>query len=480
MRTQKVEHLKVNGGRYYYRRRVPTKHQKTLGIKNWNRPCGKVSYQQAVVLVTEWTAKHDAMIEALDNPETAIQVRQETEADMMAPLVAGMVKAQRAGSLPPSFDPLDAARAGYEAASTNPNFDDQDRLVRFRAIHESSFGSHVVPPTNPDERDEFDLVKRKLERRITELGGNPNTITAMSEAYFKKNQIKTEGRNKYRRVIKRLIAQVGDIPLEHLNADRLREFRDAQPEETKASSLQSLFTPIRGMFKYAIGEGKISDNPMPAVVLKPEKRSTQMRKYQPFSPAEVRRIFAAMDEFWGSPMRGLSEERRLAIHMVCRVQAFTAMRPKEVLHLLPENVTDKSLVVIGSKTEGSDRSIPLHPAISDFPDFFHAGGFDTFLSQEKDRVQSVRHNFANLIRSRMDPPILDKKKVLYSWRSTFSNAMRRARASEDMRRAILGHEVAGSLAHYDDGPQFFKKREWVRASDPRIDYPDPGEDDDLD
>jgi hypothetical protein len=323
MRTQKVEHLKVNGGRYYYRRRVPTKHQKTLGIKNWNRPCGKVSYQQAVVLVTEWTAKHDAMIEALDNPETAIQVRQETEADMMAPLVAGMVKAQRAGSLPPSFDPLDAARAGYEAASTNPNFDDQDRLVRFRAIHESSFGSHVVPPTNPDERDEFDLVKRKLERRITELGGNPNTITAMSEAYFKKNQIKTEGRNKYRRVIKRLIAQVGDIPLEHLNADRLREFRDAQPEETKASSLQSLFTPIRGMFKYAIGEGKISDNPMPAVVLKPEKRSTQMRKYQPFSPAEVRRIFAAMDEFWGSPMRGLSEERRLAIHMVCRVQALT-------------------------------------------------------------------------------------------------------------------------------------------------------------
>lgn len=163
MRTQKVDHLKINGGRYYYRRRVPIRHQKTLGIKNWNRPCGKVSYQQAVVLVTDWTAKHDAMIKALDNPETAIQVRQETEADMMAPLVADMVKAQRAGSLPPSFDPLDAARAGYEAASTNPKFDDQDRLVRFRAIHEASFGSHVAPPTDPDERDEFDLVKRKLE-----------------------------------------------------------------------------------------------------------------------------------------------------------------------------------------------------------------------------------------------------------------------------------------------------------------------------
>ncbi len=143
MRTQKVEHLKINGGRYYYRRRVPKKHQKTLGIENWNHPCGKVTYQQAVVLVTEWARKHDALIAALDNPETALQVRQETEADMMEPLVTGLVKAQKAGTLPSSFDPLDAARAGYEAVSTNQTFDDQDRLARYRAILDSSFGPHV-------------------------------------------------------------------------------------------------------------------------------------------------------------------------------------------------------------------------------------------------------------------------------------------------------------------------------------------------
>ncbi|WP_271437093.1 tyrosine-type recombinase/integrase [Lentibacter algarum] len=480
MPAHTVDHLKVNGGRFYYRRRVPIRHQKTLGIKNWNRPCGKVSYQQAVVLVTNWAAKHDALIVALDNPETATRVRQETEADIMAPHVAGMINAQITSTLPSSFDPLSAARAGYEAASTNPKFDDQDRLVRFRAILDASFGSHVTPPADLDERDEFNLVKRKLERRINELGGNPNTITAMSEAYFKQSGIKPEVRNKYRRVIKRLIAEVGDIPLDHLTADRLREFRDTVPDDGKASALQSLFTPIRGMFKYALGEGKITENPMPSVVLKREKRSTQMIKWKPFSPAEVRRIFAAMDEVWGSPLRGMDDKRRLAIHMACRVQAFTAMRPKEVLHLLPENVTDKSLIVVESKTEGSDRSIPLHPEIADFPAFFHAGGFDTFLSQKKDRAQTVRHNFTKLIREKMDPPIIHEKKVLYSWRSTFSNAMRRAGADGEMRRAILGHKEAGALAHYDDGPEFFKKRKWIKASDPRIDYPDPGEDDDLD
>jgi hypothetical protein len=45
---KKILHLKENGGRYFYRRRVPERHQKTLGIKMWNRPCGNVSYQKAV------------------------------------------------------------------------------------------------------------------------------------------------------------------------------------------------------------------------------------------------------------------------------------------------------------------------------------------------------------------------------------------------------------------------------------------------
>ena len=88
MRTQKVDHLKVNGARYYYRRRVPTRHQKTLGIKNWNRPCGKVSYQQAVVLVTEWAAEHDALLSRLDDPTVAEKTRYSTEVRLLeAPMM---------------------------------------------------------------------------------------------------------------------------------------------------------------------------------------------------------------------------------------------------------------------------------------------------------------------------------------------------------------------------------------------------------
>jgi integrase len=233
-------------------------------------------------------------------------------------------------------------------------------------------------------------VKRKLGRRISAIAGDPNTISAVAEQYYNFSGITDQVRYKYRRTIAKLTDQVGDIPLSHLNATKLREFRDIQSSSMTATYLKSMFTPVRGIFPYAVTNDIIDLCPMPSVPMPKEKRSVQMRKWQPFTPKEAQRIFEAMDRHWGTSVRGLSDKRRLAIHMAVRVQAFTCMRPKEVLTLRPENVTTKWIKVIGSKTVGSDRTIPLHPEIADFPAFYHAGGFDTFKSQKKDQVQTVR------------------------------------------------------------------------------------------
>ncbi len=146
---------------------------------------------------------------------------------------------------------------------------------------------------------------------------------------------------------------------------------------------------------------------MGSVKLKHDKRSTQQRKWKPYSPEQVQMLFQSMEQFWGKRLRNLSDERRKAVWMSVRVQAFTAMRPKEVQWLKPEDVTDRWIRVQDSKNPESDRVIPLHPEISDFPAFFHAGGLKCFETQTKDRVQSVRHNFARLTRELMDPPLDD-------------------------------------------------------------------------
>ena len=122
--------------------------------------------------VAEWTATHDAIIKLLDDPQMAETVPQETESHKMKPAISGMIKAVQKDILPTEFDPLDAAVAGLKAADQNIEFDNQVRLIRYRAISEAAFGTHVAVPTDPDRRDGYDLVKRKLERRVAGIAGD--------------------------------------------------------------------------------------------------------------------------------------------------------------------------------------------------------------------------------------------------------------------------------------------------------------------
>ncbi|MEP3946535.1 phage integrase SAM-like domain-containing protein [Ascidiaceihabitans sp.] len=487
--NKKVSHLKNNNGSWTYRRRVPERHHETLGFKMWNRPCGDVSYQEAVVMVTKWAREDDLRIKELDNPEVGQQVRLDTEHARWAPYVERLTEgwsdlendpeaysnivdadgAERVLDIAP-IDPLQLAKEGIMSIDANRTYDDAARLVRYQSILTACFGEHIDRPTDLDKRDEFELVKRKLERRVADLAGDPNTISAVAENYYKNNQIKPGVLRKYRGNISKLTASLGDIPISHVTPAMLRRFRDEQAATMKPSSLASVFTPIRGMFTYAIEEELITTNPAQSVKLPKDKRSIHEKKWTPFPPKEMQRLLSAMDQFWGEPRRGLSDERRLAIFMVCRVMAYSAMRPVEVIRLEPEDVSDEWIKVRESKTPSSYRTIPLHPKISDFPAFVANDGLSTFRRLKTDQVEPVRYNFRRLTRNLMDPPISDKKKVVYSLRSTFSNAMRRAGAGPDVRRAILGHSEGGHLSHYDDGPEFVLKRKWVNLTDPSVIY----------
>ncbi|WHP69586.1 tyrosine-type recombinase/integrase [Phaeobacter inhibens] len=436
--SRTVPHLKNNNGSWTYRRRVPERHHDTLGFKVWNKPCGKVSYPEAVAKVLKWTNEHDDLIARLDRPEVAAQVREVTETDKVAFIAQNMMDAIELTK----NDPLALSRghdqdgnpvlfgdepfipwefAKEMITDVDKNSDPVRRLVLYRMLKDTHFGPHVDVPTDLDQRDQYDLVKRMLERRIAELDGDPNKISVVSEKSFDFARIKTQVRKKYRRSIQQLIDHAGDIPLPHLTGTKLREFREAKTGSMKASSVQSVFTPIRTMMKFAVENEIIENNPMPNVSMPRETRSVNSIKWKPFSPEEAQRIFEAMDRLWGKPVRNMSEQRRKAIWWAVRVQAFTAMRPKEVVDLKPQNVNERWIKVEDSKTKESDRTIPLHPEIAGFVEFLHSGGFETFDTQEKDKVQTVRHNFQRLVQDFMDPPIIHPKKVLYSWRSTFSN-----------------------------------------------------------
>jgi integrase len=334
-------------------------------------------------------------------------------------------------------------------------------------IFQQYFGPNPTPPTDPDDRDEYMFAKHRIERKISSVTHDKNSITAVLENYCKFNSIRTGTRSKYRREVARLIAITGDVPLAHVRAEDLKQLRDNLIGTIQVASIQAIFTPIKGIFAFAFDEDIIPVNPMLGVKLPKDKRPIEERKWKPFDPREFARIMNAADELWSSPVQGLSDPRREAIHMVVRVLAFSGMRPIEVIRLTPDDVTDDWIRITGSKTESSTRVVPLHPDIGDFPRWIASGGLKTFQSIKTDQVGSVRHNFSRLLRDKMQTPITDPQKALYSLRSTFVNAMRRAGADIQVQRAILGHKEAGAIRHYVDGPEFEVKRKWVEATDPR-------------
>ena len=92
--------------------------------------------------------------------------------------------------------------------------------------YDVGFGPDREPPADADQKDEYDFIKRKLERKISELSPDPNTITAVTERYCDFNSIRPGARSKYRRELARLIAITGDVPIAHVRTEHLRQLRD--------------------------------------------------------------------------------------------------------------------------------------------------------------------------------------------------------------------------------------------------------------
>ncbi|MFK7869954.1 MAG: phage integrase SAM-like domain-containing protein [Roseobacter sp.] len=111
------------------------------------------------------------------------------------------------------------------------------------------------------------MVKKKLERRVADLAGDPNTITAVAERYYKRNQIKVGVLRKYRGNIRKLTKSLGDIPVSDVTPAMLRRFRDEKAETRQPSASVFVLTPIRGLLTYALEEELITTNPALSVKL---------------------------------------------------------------------------------------------------------------------------------------------------------------------------------------------------------------------
>jgi hypothetical protein len=290
-KDEKVRHLKIDRGRYFYQRRVPQTMQAHLGIRRWQLPCGDVSYSKAVQMVVTWAEEHDELVADLRNPDrlreagvAAVRKANAKRATEPHPLglpsfyemterldgekqyfpreslprpwqaaakMLAVAEADYAGkpsldaaiweinyrieelqrgddivgkkSLPglpglkeyvETLDPKLVAAAKIEVRDTPlmPLYPDLF-LDRLNAAYDVGFGPDRAAPSDSDQKDEYDFIKRKLERKISELSPDANTVCSVAERYCDFNSIRLSTRSKYRRELARLVAITGDVPI---------------------------------------------------------------------------------------------------------------------------------------------------------------------------------------------------------------------------------------------------------------------------
>ncbi|MEM7188484.1 MAG: tyrosine-type recombinase/integrase [Pseudomonadota bacterium] len=331
----------------------------------------------------------------------------------------------------------------------------------------------------PVERTHRQLWQAQLDVLTAQIDAlKPDTVTVQKllEQMIEFKKLKGSTPRKYRSHIDELVKDLGgDLPVKQINRQQLRDQRDRLISNgLTPATVHAHFTAIKSVFSFAVEEELIDTSPADRIRLPKDSRPIELSKWLPFTPTEMERILRGVDELWGKPLAGMPKERRVAFRTLIRVLSFTCLRPEELVRLEPEDVSSDWIKVPLGKTESTPRVVPLHPEISDYPEWLTSGGMNTFVNRRTGRPLTVagktsllRQNFSKLIRARIDPPIVEDRKVLYSLRATFQNAMRRAGAPEQLRQAILGHSEGGKLRHYSDGPEFDLKRDWVVRSDPR-------------
>jgi integrase len=207
-------------------------------------------------------------------------------------------------------------------------------------------------------------------------------------------------------------------------------------KKPKSASVARGLRPLAAAVNLAIGDGLLELNPFVSVV--PDRGDSIER--EAFTDADCERIKSRLGE--------LSESDRLLI----RLLATTGMRLDEPFQATREYQQDGIRYVhVGTKTEASDRKLPLPAGILEYlPNKVTKPLFD-----EPSKKTGAR------LRLWLKRLGFDKTKTLHSFRHRAGARLTKLKCPSNVRRLILGHAKDISEEYGKSDPPFELLKEWV-------------------
>jgi integrase len=210
----------------------------------------------------------------------------------------------------------------------------------------------------------------------------------------------------------------------------------------KSATIEKKIAWLNAAVNLAIREGRLKFNPFASIVPRVRDKTRRL----PLADADMKAI-----------KRNLARLDEADQVLVCLL-ASTGMRLSEAFEIDgEEKERGVRYVIVGKKTEQSLRRVPLPAAVLPYlPKSIKGPLFDRSKNADPSDAASKRLN-----RFLDDCGIVDKRKVVHSFRHRAQDRLRAASCPEDVRWSILGHEEETVAAGYGVGFPVPLLRKWI-------------------
>lgn len=453
-----MDHLARRGGRYYYRRRVPTDLVVALGTKEVMKALGTSDPAEARAKARVWAVQFDAVFakaagRRMEAPWSGLHLdewgrdpwepadQSETEDDRDARLRAWFVEAMErivGGQARELLAAIVEGRGAPVAAKAAP----------------PSTGVVREPSISDDSRDWADVIKEWERIRAPAA----STVKAGHNA------------------INYLWEACGRISPQQVTRTHLTTFQTHLRESGRATAtVRMQVSYIKTFLAIALDMGVVRANPWAGTRTEVGKQDAKIARV-PFSSSDLRVV---VDQ--------CSQERLPSRKWVPLIGLYTGMRIEEICQLAPADLRQESYkdstgkrkdVYVfyvtdegegqGLKNAASRRRIPVHKELVRrgfikyaqaqtgtrlFPDLHAQIG-------SRESAQFSRW-FGACLRKRWG--ITDKRKTFHSFRHTFKDLLREHGVPEDVSDALSGHTNGSVARNY--GGAYYPLRPLVEALD---------------
>jgi integrase len=241
------------------------------------------------------------------------------------------------------------------------------------------------------------------------------------------------------RAVWQLYKQLTDSkPLKDADRDDGRKLvKHFMDKGLKSATIEKKIAWLNAAVNLAIKENKLKFNPFGGII----PRLDDAERRLPLDDADMKVIRANLNRLDKSDQ------------LLLRILSATGMRLAEAFGIDSEQTERRCrFVIVGTKTEQSQRRVPLPAAVLPFVPGVIKGG----LFAGTDDAASKRLN-----RFLDDIGITDARKVIHSLRHRAQDRLRAAGCPEDVRWEILGHEKETVAAGYGEGHPVPMLKKWV-------------------